>query len=109
MLRDYYPTTYSYYQGSIEDNPYTAKWGMLTKFLDLNDETLTPFEEVTFGILGFKSDKGVYINNGRVGAVESPNAIRTQLAKLPWHWGTNVTVFDVGNIDGPNRSLEDLQ
>ena len=109
MLRDYYPMTYSYYQGSIEDNPYTAKWGMLTKFLDLNDETLTPFEEVTFGILGFKSDKGVYINNGRVGAVESPNAIRTQLAKLPWHWGTNVTVFDVGNIDGPNRSLEDLQ
>ena len=24
--------TYSYYQGSIEDNPYTAKWGMADKF-----------------------------------------------------------------------------
>ena len=58
MLTNYYPMTYSYYQGSIEDNPYTAKWGMVTKFLDLNDETLTPFEGMTFGIIGFKSDKG---------------------------------------------------
>ena len=102
MLTNYYPMTYSYYQGSIEDNPYTAKCGMVTKFLDLNDETLTPFEGMTFGIIGFKSDKGVYINNGRVGAVEGPTAIRSQIAKLPWHWGTNVTVYDVGNIDGPN-------
>ncbi|HEL0091702.1 TPA: arginase family protein, partial [Streptococcus equi subsp. zooepidemicus] len=109
MLTNYYPMTYSYYQGSIEDNPYTAKWGMVTKFLDLNDETLTPFEGMTFGIIGFKSDKGVYINNGRVGAVEGPTAIRSQIAKLPWHWGTNVTVYDVGNIDGPNHSLEELQ
>ena len=109
MLTNYYPMTYSYYQGSIEDNPYTAKWGMVTKFLDLNDETLTPFEGMTFGIIGFKSDKGVYINNGRVGAVEGPTAIRSQSLKLPWHWGTNVTVYDVGNIDGPNHSLEELQ
>ena len=109
MLTNYYPMTYSYYQGSIEDNPYTAKWGMVTKFIDLNDETLTPFEGMTFGIIGFKSDKGVYINNGRVGAVEGPTAIRSQIAKLPWHWGTNVTVYDVGNIDGPNHSLEELQ
>ena len=56
----------------------------------------TPIWGMTFGIIGFKSDKGVYINNGRVGAVEGPTAIRSQIAKLPWHWGTNVTVYDVG-------------
>ena len=44
------------------------------------------------------SDKGVYINNGRVGAVEGPTAIRSQIAKLPWHWGTNVTVYDLSLI-----------
>lgn len=109
ILRDYYPMTYSYYQGSIDDNPYTAKWGMLIQFLDLNQPDLQPFEGTHFGIIGFKSDKGVYINNGRVGAVEGPTAIRSQIAKLPWHWSDNVTVFDVGNIDGPNRSLEQLQ
>lgn len=108
-LPDYYPMTYPYYQGSIEDNPYTAKWGMRLQFLDLTDDDLTPFEGVAFGILGFKSDKGVYINNGRVGAVEGPTAIRSQIAKLPWHWADNVTVYDLGNIDGPNRSLQELQ
>ena len=53
MLRDYYPTTYSYYQAVLKTILIQPN-GMLTKFLDLNDETLTPFEEVTFGILGFK-------------------------------------------------------
>lgn len=109
MLEDYYPSTTSYYHGAIDDDLYAAKWGMVMTFLDLNDSSLTPFEGTHFALIGFKSDKGVYINNGRVGAVESPAAIRTQLAKLPWHLGNQVMVYDVGNIDGPNRSLEQLQ
>ncbi|HER2021479.1 TPA: formimidoylglutamase [Streptococcus pyogenes] len=109
MLEDYYPSTTSYYHGGIDDDLYTAKWGMVMTFLDLNDSSLTPFEGTHFALIGFKSDKGVYINNGRVGAVESPAAIRTQLAKFPWHLGNQVMVYDVGNIDGPNRSLEQLQ
>ncbi len=56
---------------------------MVTKFLDLNDETLTIWEGMTFGVIGFKSDKGVYIT-GVWGAVEGPTAIRSQIAKLPW-------------------------
>ncbi|HGI5855667.1 TPA: arginase family protein [Streptococcus pyogenes] len=109
MLEDYYPSTTSYYHSGIDDDLYTAKWGMVMTFLDLNDSSLTPFEGTHFALIGFKSDKGVYINNGRVGAVESPAAIRTQLAKFPWHLGNQVMVYDVGNIDGPNRSLEQLQ
>ncbi|MTB64953.1 formimidoylglutamase [Streptococcus sp. zg-86] len=109
MLEDYYKLVYPYYQGAVEDDLYAAKWGMRIQFLDLNDEALSPFEGINFGIIGFKSDKGVYINHGRVGAVEGPEAIRPQLAKLPWHLGRHVRVFDVGNIDGPNRSLSQLQ
>lgn len=109
MLNNYYPLHFPYYQQGFDDDLYTAKWGMVIQLLDLNQEGLEPFSQKTFGIIGFKSDKGVYINNGRVGAVDGPNAIRNQMAKLPWHLGTNVSVFDVGNIDGPNRSLEELQ
>ncbi|EHI69168.1 formimidoylglutamase [Streptococcus ictaluri] len=109
MLEDYYPVSTIYYHGGIDDDLYTAKWGMVMTFLDLNDPSLTPFEGTHFALIGFKSDKGVYINNGRVGAVESPAAIRSQLAKFPWHLGSQVNVYDVGNIDGPNRSLQELQ
>ena len=109
MLEDYYQLDNSYYYKRLDDDLYAAKWGMVIEFLDLNDPNLKPFDGVNFALIGFKSDKGVYINHGRVGAVEGPQAIRTQLAKLPWHLGRNVRVFDVGDIDGPNRSLEQLQ
>lgn len=109
MLSNYYPTTYSYYQRGVDDDLYTAKWGMVMEFIDLNDQTLERLEGKHFGIIGFKSDKGVYINHGRVGAVEGASSIRTQLAKLPWHLGKEVKIYDVGDIDGPNCSLAQLQ
>lgn len=58
MLEDYYPSTTSYYHGGIDDDLYTAKWGMVMTFLDLNDSSLTPFEGTHFALIGFKSDKG---------------------------------------------------
>lgn len=110
MLSNYFPMTHSYYHRGIDDDDlYNAKWGMLIKFLDLNDDSLEAFEGVHFGIIGFKSDKGVYINHGRVGAVEGPDAIRQQLTKLPWHFGHHVNFYDVGDIDAPNQSLEQMQ
>lgn len=109
LLENYYQLEQHYYHKGIDDDLYTAKWGMKIEFLDLNEPHLIPFKGINFGLLGFKSDKGVYINQGRVGAVEGPMAIRQQLAKLPWHLGSEVRVFDVGNIDGPNQTLEQLQ
>lgn len=109
MLRDYYPISAPYYQTGFDDNFYTAKWGTVVEFLDLSDPGLEASDKEHFAIIGFKSDKGVYINNGRVGAVEAPSTIRGQLSKLPWHLGNDIKVFDVGDIDGPNRSLEELQ
>ena len=109
MLSNYYPIHYPYYQQAIEDDLYAAKWGMLIQLLDVSQKDLQAFPGKNFALIGFKCDKGVYINNGRVGAVEGPQAIRQQIAKLPWHLGREVQVFDVGNIDGPNKSLEELQ
>ncbi|PZO95348.1 arginase family protein [Streptococcus halichoeri] len=110
MLDHYFPMTATYYQRGIDDdNLYNAKWGMVIQFLDLNNPDLEPLEGINFGLIGFKSDKGVYINHGRVGAVEGPDAIRSQIAKMPWHLGRHVTVFDLGNIDAPNQSLAEMQ
>lgn len=109
MLENYYPIGYPYYETGFGDDLYAAKWGMRMQFLDLNDPSLEPFPKQHFALIGFKSDKGVYINNGRVGAVTAPSTIRPHLANLPWHLGKEVQVYDVGNIDGPNCSLADLQ
>lgn len=109
MLENYYPISFPYYQKGFGDDYYAAKWGMVIELLDLNDPSLVPFEDQHFALIGFKSDKGVYINNGRVGAVTAPTTIRNQLVNLPWHLGTEVKIYDVGNIDGPNCSLVDLQ
>lgn len=109
MLQDYrVARPYSYLQASDQDL-YTAKWGNKIQLLDLNDDSLPAFDSLQFGLIGFKSDKGVYINNGRPGAVEGPREIRHQLAKMPWHLGRDIEVYDVGDIDGPNRTMEQLQ
>ncbi len=85
MLEDYYQLDNSYYHKRLDDDLYAAKWGMVIEFLDLNDPNLKPFDGVNFALIGFKSDKGVYINHGRVGgcrrATSYPNsASQTSLA-----------------------------
>lgn len=110
MLADYRKARpYSFLQVTDKKQLYSAKWGNKIQLLDLNDESLTPFDKMHFALIGFKSDKGVYINNGRPGAVEGPREIRYQLAKLPWHLGHDMEVYDCGDIDGPNRTMEQLQ
>lgn len=109
MLKDYYPMTDRFYLLEEQSNLYEAKWGQVIQTLDLNDDKFQPLNGMNFAILGFKCDKGVYINNGRPGAVQGPMAIRQQLVKLPWHLGRNVKVFDVGDVEGVNTSLSELQ
>lgn len=108
MLNDYYVNK-GLYGLDHSDDLYSSKWKNQIEVLDLNDDSLEPFTGMNFAFLGFKSDKGVYINSGRPGAVEGPSAIRTQIAKLPWHLGSSVKVFDTGVIDGANRTLPQLQ
>ncbi len=59
-------------------------------------------------VIGFEEHlKGFDINNGRWQSPEGPTAIRSQIAKL-CNWGNqHRTVYDVGNIGGPNHSLEE--
>ncbi|WP_124058090.1 formimidoylglutamase [Vaginisenegalia massiliensis] len=109
MLKDYYVMKERFYLFEKTDDLYAAKWGNVMERIDLNDEQLEPFQGLNFAIIGFKCDKGVYINHGRPGSIEGPMAIRQQLAKMPWHLGREVHVFDAGDIEGVNSSLSDLQ
>ena len=61
-------------------------------------------------VLGFACDEGVRRNQGRVGAVEGPDAIRRALANLPRPG--NAALYDAGNVhcdgDGLQQAQQDL-
>lgn len=60
-----------------------------------------------FRLIGFASDAGVLRNQGRIGAVDGPNAIRKQLVNLAVHNG--VEIEDVGDIRCTEDELEHAQ
>ncbi|MGY4105163.1 formimidoylglutamase [Ignavigranum ruoffiae] len=109
MLEDYKRPDVSLYYGKDKADLYQAKWVNVIKPLNLNQAEFETNARVRFALLGFRCDKGVYINHGRAGAIEGPTAIRQRLFKLPWHLGREVQIFDAGDIEGVNRSLSQLQ
>ena len=109
MLEDYYAIDRSELPVRKPGDLYYAKWGNIIEPIDLNEAVELDADQMGFVLIGFKCDKGVYINHGRAGALEGPEAIRNRLKRLPWHLGSRVRIFDAGDIEGVNRSLSDLQ
>ena len=60
-------------------------------------------------IVGFECAEGVRRNKGRLGAAQAPNALRGELAKLPWRFSENRRLIDVGNIVCAGENLETAQ
>ena len=101
MINYYSPQEMTIWSGRVDDeNDYESfRWHQWVKPLDLNDESLTPFEgKLGFGIVGFESDQGIELNKGRFGAAAGPAAIRKELAKLPCQFSKDVKIFDCGNV-----------
>ncbi len=65
--------------------------------------------EKTIAILGYACDEGVRRNQGRIGAVEGPNAIRKQLGKMPDHLDLETKFLDVGSIQCLDGDMEAAQ
>ncbi|MBY0223723.1 formimidoylglutamase [Mammaliicoccus sciuri] len=63
----------------------------------------------TCTLIGFSSEEGVRRNNGRLGAAEGPNALRSELAKLPWRMPAECQLMDVGTIVCEGNQLEQAQ
>ncbi len=63
----------------------------------------------TCAIIGFQCEEGVRRNNGRLGAAQAPDALRSELAKLPWRVTEGKRLVDVGNIECQDNLLEQSQ
>jgi len=63
----------------------------------------------TIVLLGYACDEGVNRNQGRLGAIAGPDAIRPQLGKLPNHLDPEVKLVDSGNVECENGDMEAAQ
>ncbi len=86
------------------------------KWLYLHEKVhFTPLNEVpkaqkkSIALLGYACDEGIRRNQGRVGAVTGPDAIKSSFGKMPNHLGSNVLLHDVGSITCPNGDMEASQ
>lgn len=73
--------------------------------LDAIDETAAN----TIALLGYACDEGVKRNQGRIGAIAGPDAIRTQLGRMPNHLVAEVKFMDCGNVECENGDMEAAQ
>lgn len=76
--------------------------------LNLFSQEPVKLADITFALIGFKSDEGVQRDLGRTGAVEGPTAIRERLARLPVQ-KPDIQIYDAGNIICTDHDLETSQ
>ncbi len=69
----------------------------------------SPTSPDTCAIIGFESEEGVRRNKGQLGAAKAPDALRSELAKLPWKFPVGKRLVDVGNIQYTDTDLEKAQ
>ncbi|WP_153732867.1 formimidoylglutamase [Sporosarcina obsidiansis] len=101
------PTNKRYWSGRTDSETNRAAFRM-HQIVQLS----TPKESVankTCALIGFSSEEGVRRNNGRLGAAEGPNALRSELAKLPWRMPAECQLMDLGTIVCEDDQLERAQ
>lgn len=87
-----------------KDGPNALRWHEVINCVDINK--VVPSEGIA--LIGFACDEGIRRNQGRVGAAEGPNAIRSALASLPW-FREDLKIYDVGNVICIDQDLEGAQ
>jgi formiminoglutamase len=90
------------WQGRVdaEEGPRAQRWHQQV-------HALAPGAAPGVALLGFACDEGVRRNQGRVGAVEGPAALRRALASLAWHGAR--PVHDAGDVLVEEEALEEAQ
>lgn len=67
---------------------------------------LAQTSERKVGILGYAGEEGVIRNQGRLGTLEGPAAIRKMLGSVAYHLPENLPLLDYGDIFTINQDLE---
>lgn len=80
----------------------------IVKCTDL-DSIVPDTTSKTIAILGYACDEGVRRNQGRIGAVEGPDAIRNQLGKMSNHLNPDTELFDIGSVLCVAGDMEETQ
>jgi formiminoglutamase len=110
LLTDYKPIGEEIWQGRVDDteNFDSFRWHQWVEAIDLSNNELKPISDGINGFcfLGFCSDKGVKLNEGRVGAAKGPMSIRKEMTNLPCRFDKNTKLFDAGNIECFDCELE---
>ncbi|MEC7264984.1 MAG: formimidoylglutamase [Bacteroidota bacterium] len=86
------------------------------KWLYLHEKVhCTPLTEIpeaqkkSIALLGYACDAGVHRNQGRAGAVDGPDAIKSSFGKMPNHLASHVLLHDAGSITCTNSDMEASQ
>lgn len=103
----YLPPDPTVWQGR-GDIPANACFFQHIQLLNLLSQKAKKTADITFAIIGFKSDEGIARDLGRTGAFEGPTAIRQRLAKLPIQ-KPQIHIYDAGNIICTDHDLEASQ
>ncbi len=88
------------WQGRVDPETDSARWHQCIQALSADSQP-------GVALLGFASDEGVRRNQGRVGAVNGPQAIRKALANLAWH--RSGPAYDAGDVVCTDGDLESAQ
>ncbi|MFC5191078.1 formimidoylglutamase [Algoriphagus aquatilis] len=101
---------------NLHQNPSPYHWsGRKSDQLDYWHQTiqtissldLAQTSERKVGILGYAGEEGVIRNQGRLGTLEGPAAIRKMLGSVAYHLPENLPLLDYGDIFTINQDLEE--
>ncbi|WP_277586803.1 formimidoylglutamase [Psychrobacillus antarcticus] len=79
------------------------------QIVELKETEMLKSTDETCVIIGFESEEGVRRNKGKLGAAIAPNALRSELAKLPWKLSNEKHLADIGTIECIGNDLEKAQ
>ena len=97
-----------YWVGRIDDkkNHKSFRYHQLVESIDTTKGSSLA---ATCVVIGFECEEGVKRNKGQLGAASAPNALRSELAKLPWTFSPGQRLLDAGNIACEGDQLEEAQ
>lgn len=111
FLDRYHPADLTDWQGRETDPTLPQQyWFQAIQSWNLLEQTRLPdTSERTIALLSYACEEGVRRNQGRLGAVAGPQAIRKMLAKHAFHFLTPTVLYDAGAIHCEDGDLEKTQ
>jgi formiminoglutamase len=100
---------------SLHQNPSPFHWsGRKSDQIEYWHQAVKPISNLEIsqtsakkiGILGYPGEEGVIRNQGRIGTIEGPSAIRKMLGQLSLHLPGELSIYDYGDIFTLDQDLE---